>query len=203
INRDERSDEQERPDRIDLSPQRGVVPSHRDEQVQRCGTQTCGLAEPAPSGPVQEGGDAEVGDDRRHLQKEWERRCRGVAEQPEDVHVARWIIGAARGRVERARPDAREGRGPSREKLHVGREALLREDNERQQNAKKQAGRKDRDKSRVLRERGHFAAARSYSVPKPPEMLTTVPFAATQLAMLDESPPPNPPPGPPPPPMRM
>src|SRR5205807_7659647 len=107
--------------------------------------------------------------------------------------------GAASGRVGRARPDAREGRGPSREKLHVASEALPRVENERQQNAKEQAGRKDREKSRVLRERSHFAAARSYSVPKPPETLTTVPFAATQLAMLEDPLPPNPPP----PPMRM
>src|SRR5207237_1864320 len=190
----ERSDEQQGPDRVDLPPERGVVPGHGDEEVERRGDEPCALAEPAAGGPVKDEGDAEVGEDRWHLQKERERRRRGIAEQPEDVHVAGRVVGAAGCRVERAGADARERRRPSREELHVAGEALSRVENEREQDAKKQPGDEDRDKSRVLRERGHFAAARSYSVPTPPDMLTTVPFAATQLAMLDDPPPPKPPP---------
>src|SRR5207244_754367 len=196
----ERGNKQQGPDRVDLPPERGVVPSHRDEEVERRSDEPRALAEPAPRGPVEDGGDAEVGEDRWHLQQERERRGRGTAEEPQDVHVPGRVVGAGRRRVERARADPRERRRPAGEELHVAGKALLRVEDEREQNAKKQASRKDRDESRVLRERGHFAAARSYSVPKPPAILTTVPFAATQLAMLDDPPPPKPPPGPPPPP---
>src|SRR5207253_1946509 len=199
----ERGNKQQGPDRVDLPPERGVVPSHRDEEVERRSDEPRALAEPAPRGPVEDGGDAEVGEDRWHLQQERERRGRGTAEEPQDVHVPGRVVGAGRRRVERARADPRERRRPAGEELHVAGKALLRVENEGEQNAKKQASRKDRDESRVPRERGHFAAARSYSVPKPPAILTAVPFAATQLAMLDDPPPPKPPPGPPPPPMRM
>ena len=158
---DDRPDEEESSHRVDLSPERGVVPRRGDEEEESGRDQARALAEPASRGPIEDQRDAEVGEDRRYLQQQRKGRPRRVAEQPEDVDVPGWVVGAAGRRVERAGSDARERRCPAGEELHVTRKTLSWVEDEREKDSEQEPAGEDRRNARVARERGHFAVARS------------------------------------------
>jgi hypothetical protein len=64
---------QQRAHSVDLTPQGGVVPRHRHEQIEGGGHEACSAAEPRCRSAVEEDGNRPVGGDRRKLQHQQRR----------------------------------------------------------------------------------------------------------------------------------
>ena len=120
---DEGGEHEQRPDCVHLTPQRRVIPAHGQREVERRGHDTGPAAEPSPTGPREQEGDREIGEDRRGL----EERCRGglggcaddrpdhradSADEPQDIQVAGRVVGRRGVRVESAGPDRTDRLGP-------------------------------------------------------------------------------------------
>ena len=116
----------QRPDRVDLGPDRAVEPGDRHEQDHRGGDQRRAAAG-AQVGREQEDGDREpeVGEDRGQLQQ-GARRSAGPAEQlrdqaqaPQDIEVAGRVVDEDRAVVDPERPVPGELHRPAVERVDV------------------------------------------------------------------------------------
>ena len=132
----------QRPDRVDLAPDRRVEDRAGVEEVDGGRHQADPLAAPRPEPSVpetpregeEEPRDARVGEDPGHLHQatgDQDARDRlqqlaDGAEQPEHVHVAGRVVPEVVGRVEVARAAAGEALGPRVEVADVDAEAALR-----------------------------------------------------------------------------
>ena len=143
----DRGQQHERADRVDLAPHGRVEDRARVEQVDRGGCQperlrrdvepgsVDQLGAPAPGDDEQQPGDADVGQDARDLHEPGggvpadDRGQRGarLAEQPQDVEVARRVVAEVARLVEVAGAEARHPLAPCGERGDVVREAAERQ----------------------------------------------------------------------------
>ena len=122
---DERPEERQRSDRIDLSPVRTGEDGPRLQRPDRGGQGPGRAAGAAPHHARREERDADVGGDADRFDREpKEFAVEETAEKPQHVEEGRRIVAEVPRFVEAAWTDLREPLGPGLERADVGREAL-------------------------------------------------------------------------------
>ncbi len=167
---------QQGPECIDLAPDRRVVPGHWIEEIEGGGHEGQGrspgtIAEPAQGQDVEQPATGDVGQDRRDLEQRRGRLDPGAAgsaqdlaqaaDEPEHVHVCRWVVRQARLGVEAAGAEFDHAQGPGRERAEVRFEAGLGQQDVCDDEAEGQRGQEQDRQGRDGRRRRDRACRRS------------------------------------------